>query len=27
MDNWIKAGDVLDLQTVFGSVPPPLPPQ
>ena len=27
MDNWIKAGDVSDLQPVFGSVPPPLPPQ
>ncbi len=27
MGNWIKAGDVADLQTVFGSVPPPLPPQ
>lgn len=27
MGNWIKAGEVADLQAVFGSIPPPLPPQ
>lgn len=27
MDNWIKAAEVSDLQPVFGSIPPPLPPQ
>lgn len=27
MDNWIKAGEVAELQALFGSVPPPLPPQ
>ena len=27
MDNWIKAGEVGELKDIFGSVPPPLPPQ
>ena len=27
MENWIKAGEIAELQSVFGSIPPPLPPQ